>query len=843
MLLCIVSFLSGALVLGIVQLLVLLYYLRRLLRNQRHGAFQVPQVSNETNHYQTFPVSHQGIIWVATISPETLEKAAASKVGQRQKSQNETKLKKDETKKGLIAPLQNHAKLHDGNLILTSLDGTERFISLEGCDVKAVSGAPLASKKWAKKYPIKLQHDTRPLLAGSTICLLYLETSWEKEAWCEVLRVAARQENYANGWYTELKKEFKDYVKVIKDQYPSIKTAKFLSLVLDGKSETNKSEAVSAKKLFWKKLLKKTSKSIGRETKPSERIGDAIQPRPLVGPLNDHQPPEAAGISAHLQRCSSWHNGDFQKNTLSPDDEARHDALHEFFGDSFPGRYSLASDSVTTKDAPSRFKDTENSLSEKNVSDGVLGWNILFSRIFFDLYHSSAIVASLQSRIQKLLSKVETPSYVSKISCTHLDLGKAPPIIEGMRILPFDSDGVWGLEADIDYSGGAVLTIETRLNIRDSSLQEKAVNQGLESSLVDAATIGLLKNGPQLVDDGFEIVGELDVDQAGQTNEGGTNVVASYKSGNNNASKISNRKRWVQSVAGWKSVLSHVAEQVSQVPLVLSLKILSLKGTLQIRIKAPPSDRVWVGFASMPVLEFASEPSIGDRKISPGPLIAFITERIKMLIRETLVLPHFEDFYIPWMISDKDDWLEQSLVPIPWSPLHLNESAQIEDSRRGCQSNINFDQDKGKAPDSYSDDQLFSKKPSSSTAKLSSSAMTASASSAEQKPVGQRAFPKDCSSDLERPLLMDGEKHAETATSEQDSPRLQHSEKGDCLVNLGSKNGESSGIPFQADDASKQNERRESRRVKMMSLGKRMGEKFEEKTRHLAEKMRERFEN
>lgn len=67
-----------------------------------------------------------------------------------------------------------------------------------------------------------------------------------------------------------------------------------------------------------------------------------------------------------------------------------------------------------------------------------------------------------------------------------------------------------------------------------------------------------------------------------------------------------------------------------QVPLTLSVKVVSLKGTLCVRFRPPPSDRVWFGFTSMPSLEMESEPCIGDHKINSGPVAAFIVERIKV---------------------------------------------------------------------------------------------------------------------------------------------------------------------------------------------------------------------
>lgn len=67
-----------------------------------------------------------------------------------------------------------------------------------------------------------------------------------------------------------------------------------------------------------------------------------------------------------------------------------------------------------------------------------------------------------------------------------------------------------------------------------------------------------------------------------------------------------------------------------QVPLALTIRVVQLKGTLQVRIKPPPSDRVWFSFTEMPALELLPEPCIGDHKINSGPLGAFIVNQIKV---------------------------------------------------------------------------------------------------------------------------------------------------------------------------------------------------------------------
>ena len=54
-----------------------------------------------------------------------------------------------------------------------------------------------------------------------------------------------------------------------------------------------------------------------------------------------------------------------------------------------------------------------------------------------------------------------------------MDVGKLPPHICNMRVLPVTKDEAWALEADIEYSGGAIIDIETRLNISEAVFSGK----------------------------------------------------------------------------------------------------------------------------------------------------------------------------------------------------------------------------------------------------------------------------------------------------------------------------------------------------------------------------------
>ncbi|RRT54101.1 hypothetical protein BHE74_00034237, partial [Ensete ventricosum] len=119
-------------------------------------------------------------------------------------------------------------------------------------------------------------------------------------------------------------------------------------------------------------------------------------------------------------------------------------------------------------------------------------------------------------------------------------------------------------------------------------------------------------------------------------------------------------------VSRWKAVLHSLANQVSQVPLSLSIRVASLRGTLRLYIKPPPSDQLWFGFTTMPELDWNLESSVGDRKITSSHIALLISNRFKAAIRDSLVLPNCETICIPWMLAEKDDWVPRKAAPFMW---------------------------------------------------------------------------------------------------------------------------------------------------------------------------------
>ncbi|KAK5111904.1 hypothetical protein LTR62_004636 [Meristemomyces frigidus] len=77
--------------------------------------------------------------------------------------------------------------------------------------------------------------------------------------------------------------------------------------------------------------------------------------------------------------------------------------------------------------------------------------------------------------------------------------------------------------------------------------------------------------------------------------------------------------------------------------LVLSTSLQRLTGKLLIRIKPPPSNRIWFCFESMPDMEIKVEPIVSTRQITYTFILRAIEDRIRAVVGETLVKPNWDD--------------------------------------------------------------------------------------------------------------------------------------------------------------------------------------------------------
>ncbi|KAL8457275.1 hypothetical protein ACS0TY_035208 [Phlomoides rotata] len=780
-LLLVVAFIIGALTVVVLEAIGLWILIRRLDRkleteeNKDKSTASVPSPVDLNSSL----CEKQGTLWVLT--PDKVPKSTLE-----EKAPTEQRKRKEILE---VVPVRKHARIRDHYLILMESDGSRAEISLRGCTVVAVSATTLPSRKWAKRYPIKIENKDSAIYKEFKHIYIYLETSWEKESWCKVLRLVSCDNEEHIAWFSKLRMEFRYYLASLNAGYPSfMKPSSGLNSELTDMS-VKLDNSSSKVRQFLKKLTKKASKS-GNDYKAS-----------------------GTSISGHEEKKLSLRSRSFQdlimSNGLPKMDTTG--KLPDISSDdtSMASSVSTFSDRGTSSDL-SGIPDTDP--NQKCFDEGTLCLNMVISRLFFDAKNNLQLRNSLQNRIQSSLSNMRIPSYIGEVTCKAVDPGTLPPRILAMRVLPSDMNEVWSLEIDVEYLGGVVLDIETRLEIRELELEGEEAR--LDGNTAGEATSELLE--------GFEYLGkqlklsEETTDDIQRKDEAyhGTDDTDNPRSIGNASSQVSR----------WKTMLHSITKQVSQVPISLRIRISSLCGTIRVCMKPPPSDQIWFGFTSMPDIQFNLESSVGDHKITNGRVALFLISRFKAAIRETLVHPNSESVGIPWMSAEKDDWVPRKVAPFMWyrnnqdsssnptkrevPPCQPGEVAHIVESKNESITRSEVNYEKATSMDHVPEETCDSLDPSAS-----------SSSSMNESTLNSRSL-----QELRTPLLEnDRIQESPTSSSEHKLDRIQEYP--------------SRALTEEIDDDDTR-PRKIGARERMRGLGKKVGEKLEVKRRHFEEKGR-----
>ncbi|KAJ6444142.1 anucleate primary sterigmata protein A [Purpureocillium lavendulum] len=91
-----------------------------------------------------------------------------------------------------------------------------------------------------------------------------------------------------------------------------------------------------------------------------------------------------------------------------------------------------------------------------------------------------------------------------------------------------------------------------------------------------------------------------------------------------------------------------------EVNLVLAVVLRRVEGHVLFKVKAPPSNRVWLSFQTMPKMEMAIEPIVSSRQITYTVILRQIENRIKEVFAETLVQPFWDD--VPFFKTEHKTW-------------------------------------------------------------------------------------------------------------------------------------------------------------------------------------------
>jgi hypothetical protein len=112
------------------------------------------------------------------------------------------------------------------------------------------------------------------------------------------------------------------------------------------------------------------------------------------------------------------------------------------------------------------------------------------------------------------------------------------------------------------------------------------------------------------------------------------------------------------------------------VPIVVAVSVKKLAGRVMVKIKGPPSDRLWFGFYRLPDYDISVDPVVSNVAITWSFVQSAIMKKIEAALLEFVVLPNMTDLAIPPLVSGS---LFVGERPFELEPVPPTEIAKIVD--------------------------------------------------------------------------------------------------------------------------------------------------------------------
>ncbi|RWW60530.1 hypothetical protein BHE74_00032461 [Ensete ventricosum] len=307
---------------------------------------------------------------------------------------------------------------------------------------------------------------------GSRTCYLYLDTSWEKESWCKALRFASCPDKKKLKTYAKLREDFQLYAASVPQHLSPRKPSK---PHCDPSTKTTKFQKTTRIRHLLNRFVKGVSKNNGV-------ITSSLGKKKVTGVM----------------------------------------LMNEFLNPSSPEKSSgCSSDLVGSGSLPPLYSGLHNSASDDKINrdDTAFFWNLVLSRLFFDVKRSAVVNDCIKTQFQvklirtfhrcnasythlfyclidqRALSNMRFPSFLGRVECSGIDIGDLPPYIHNVKVVSKDMNEVLTAEIDTEYSGGITFDFEVgQLGCRGSSMDTNLeLDSGSEMALLHSE--GLQNNG------------------------------------------------------------------------------------------------------------------------------------------------------------------------------------------------------------------------------------------------------------------------------------------------------------------------------------------------------------
>ncbi|XP_031168234.1 testis-expressed protein 2-like [Sander lucioperca] len=304
------------------------------------------------------------------------------------------------------------------------------------------------------------------------------------------------------------------------------------------------------------------------------------------------------------------------------------------------------------------------SVADGCSAEGQHTWvNSLVGRIFWDFLQEKYWTDQVAHKIQKKLSKIKLPYFMNELTLADLDMGTCLPQVLSTSTPTLDRRGLW-LELEVVYTGCLQMTLETKMNL--CKLGKDAEDEA--HSVLETQQLG---SKPRLCiladsDEESSSAGSSDEEEVpssepqGSLGDKNAVLAAEGHTGGSTSRKILRfvdkiaKSKYFQKATENEYIRKKIAE-VSNMPLMLSVEVLELSGTLAINIPPPPTDRIWYSFRVPPRLDLHVRPTLGEREVTFTHVTEWIEKKLQCEFQKVLVMPNMDDLYLPLMTSGLDN--------------------------------------------------------------------------------------------------------------------------------------------------------------------------------------------
>ncbi|KAF7668604.1 hypothetical protein LDENG_00001120 [Lucifuga dentata] len=294
----------------------------------------------------------------------------------------------------------------------------------------------------------------------------------------------------------------------------------------------------------------------------------------------------------------------------------------------------------------------EDEEKEEEKEESVAWVNAAVGRVFWDFLREPHWAEMVSKKIQMKLSKIRLPYFMNELTLTELDMGAATPRILGASKPSIDYQGLW-FDLEISYNGSFLMTLETKMNL---------IRLGKEGEGLRFGEFGKDGHRPRsycLADSDEESSSAGSSDEEDTLELSNDSAGAEGLVGGHKPSKI---MRFVDKITKSKyfqkatetEFIKKKMEEVSNTPLLLTVEVQELQGTLAVNIPPPPTDRIWYGFRTPPHLILKARPKLGEREVTLAHVTDWIEKKLDQEFQKILVMPNMDDVWLTIMHSAMD---------------------------------------------------------------------------------------------------------------------------------------------------------------------------------------------